>query len=208
MAHSTDTTQLLRESRQGHKEALDELMPRMHDELRDIAHRLLQKRPAGHMLTTTALVHEAYLKLIDQSRVEWEDQAHFQALSARVMRQILIDYFRKQGAKKRGGETATISLEEGRIPVDQRGETLLALDEALTRLSDRDPRKAQIVMYQFFGGMTQKAIANVLDISARTVRREWRKARAWLAREITEEGIEDDPNEEESSAIEQDDGMT
>ncbi len=203
MSHSTDTTQLLRESRQGHKEALDELMPRVHDELRDIAHRLLQKRPAGHMLTTTALVHEAYLKLIDQSRVEWEDRAHFQALSARVMRQILIDYFRKQTAEKRGGEAATISLEEGRIPVDQRGETLLALDEALTRLSDRDPRKAQIVMYQFFGGMTQKAIADVLDISTRTVRREWRKARAWLAREITEEGIEES-DEEEPSSDEQD----
>lgn len=204
MTDSTDTTQLLRESRQGHKEALDELMPRVHDELRDIAHRLLKKRPAGHMLTTTALVHEAYLKLIDQSRVEWEDRAHFQALSARVMRQILIDYFRKQTAEKRGGEQATISLEEGRIPVDQRGETLLALDEALTRLSDRDPQKAQIVMYQFFGGMTQKAVADVLDISTRTVRREWRKARAWLAREISEDGVEDVSEEDESSSEQND----
>lgn len=200
MAHSTDTTQLLLDSRQGHKDALDELMPLVHDELRDIAHRLLQKRPAGHMLTTTALVHEAYLKLIDQSRVEWSDRAHFQALSARVMRQILIDYFRKQTADKRGGEAPMISLEEGKIPVDQRGETLLALDEALTRLSKQDPRKAQIVMYQFFGGMTQKAIADVLDVSTRTVRREWRKARAWLAREISGTDIEEDENEEESSS--------
>jgi len=142
------------------------------------------------MLTTTALVHEAYLKLIDQSRVEWSDRAHFQALSARVMRQILIDYFRKQTAEKRGGDAPMVSLEEGKIPVDQRGETLLALDEALTRLSDRDPRKAQIVMYQFFGGMTQRAIADVLDVSTRTVRREWRKAQAWLARELSGYGIE------------------
>jgi len=199
MAPSSDTTQLLLDSRQGHKEALDELMPLVHDELRDIAHRLLQKRPAGHMLTTTALVHEAYLKLIDQSRVEWSDRAHFQALSARVMRQILIDYFRKQTAEKRGGDAPMISLEEGKIPVDQRGETLLALDEALTRLSDRDPRKAQIVMYQFFGGMTQRAIADVLDISTRTVRREWRKARAWLARELSGEGIEEEGSGDNAS---------
>ena len=190
MTDSSDTTRLLVDSRKGHKEALDRLMPKVHDELRDIAHRLLQKRPAGRMLTTTALVHEAYLKLIDQSRVEWSDRAHFQALSARVMRQILIDYFRKQTAEKRGGDAPKISLEEGKIPVDQRGETLLALDEALTRLSDRDPRKAQIVMYQFFGGMTQRAIADVLDVSARTVRREWRKARAWLARELSGSGLE------------------
>ena len=198
MAESSDTTQLLVQSRQGHKEALDALMPKVHDELREIAHRLLQKRPAGHMLTTTALVHEAYLKLIDQSRVEWSDRAHFQALSARVMRQILIDYFRKQTAEKRGGDAPMVSLEEGRIPVDQRGETLLALDEALDRLSDRDPRKAQIVMYQFFGGMTQRAIADVLDVSTRTVRREWRKARAWLARELSGHGIESE--EEDGTA--------
>lgn len=142
------------------------------------------------MLSTTALVHEAYLKLIDQSQVEWTDQAHFQALSARVMRQILIDYFRKQTAEKRGGDAPVLSLEDGRIPVDQRGDALVALDEALDRLSDRDPRKAQIVMYQFFGGMTQRAIADVLDVSARTVRREWRKARAWLARELSDYGVE------------------
>lgn len=198
MGESTDATQLLVDSRQGHKEALDQLMPLVHDELRKIAHRLLQKRPAGHMLNTTALVHEAYLKLIDQSRVEWTDQAHFQALSARVMRQILIDYFRKQTAQKRGGEAPTLSLEEGRIPIDQRGETLLALDEALARLSEQDPRKGQIVMYQFYGGMTQRAIADVLDLSTRTIRREWRKARAWLARELTEE---DEDAEETGSGV-------
>lgn len=198
MGESTDATQLLVDSRQGHKEALDQLMPLVHDELRKIAHRLLQKRPAGHMLNTTALVHEAYLKLIDQSRVEWTDQAHFQALSARVMRQILIDYFRKQTAQKRGGEAPTLSLEEGRIPIDQRGETLLALDEALARLSEQDPRKGQIVMYQFYGGMTQRAIADVLDLSTRTIRREWRKARAWLARELTEE---DEDTEETGSGV-------
>jgi len=189
MAESTDATHLLVASRQGHKEALDRLMPALHDELRDIAHRLLQKRPAGGQFNTTALVHEAYLKLIDQSAVEWNDQAHFQALSARVMRQILIDHFRKQQAEKRGGGQATLSLEEGAIPVDERGDVMLALDEALHKLSERDARKGQIVMYRFFGGMTQRAIANVLDVSPRTVRREWRKAKAWLAHELSGYGI-------------------
>jgi RNA polymerase sigma factor (TIGR02999 family) len=115
------------------------------------------------------------------------------------MRQILIDYFRKQTAEKRGGDAPMVSLEEGKIPVDRRGETLLALDEALDRLSDHDPRKAQIVMYQFFGGMTQRAIADVLDVSARTVRREWKKARAWLARELSGHGIESDEVDEATS---------
>ena len=192
MAESTDATQLLVASRRGHKEALDRLMPAMHDELRDIAHRLLQKRPAGNVFETTALVHEAYLKLIDQSRVEWEDRTHFQALSARVMRQILIDHFRKQQAEKRGGDQTKLSLEEGSIPVDERGDVMIALDEALTRLSERDPRKGQIVMYRFFGGMTQRAIADVLDVSPRTVRREWRKAKAWLAQELSGYGIGED----------------
>jgi len=189
MAESTDTTRLLLASRQGNKEALDRLMPTMHDELRAIAHRLLQKRPAGDVLNTTALVHEAYLKLINQSQVEWEDQTHFQALSARVMRQILVDHFRKQQAEKRGGDQVNLSLEEGKIPVDERGGVMVALDEALAELSERDPRKGQVVMYRFFGGMTQQAIANVLDVSPRTVRREWRKARAWLAHELSGYGI-------------------
>ncbi len=189
MAESTDATQLLVASRQGHKEALDRLMPAMHDELREIAHRLLKKRPAGNMFDTTALVHEAYLKLIDQSRVEWEDRTHFQALLARVMRQILIDHFRKQQAEKRGGDQTKLSLEEGRIPVDERGDVMIALDEALTQLSEQDPRKGQIVMYRFFGGMTQRAIADVLDVSPRTARREWRKAKAWLAHELSGYGI-------------------
>lgn len=189
MVESTDATQCLVEGRQGHKEALDCLTAVMHDELQAIAHRLLQKRPAGGELNTTALVHEAYLKLIDQSRVEWEDRTHFQALAARVMRHILIDHFREHHAEKRGGDRARVSLEKGTLSVDERSEVMLALDEALADLSERDPRKGQIVMYRFFGGMTQRAIADVLDVSTRTVRREWRKAKAWLARELAGYGI-------------------
>lgn len=190
MAPSSDATQLLVEGRQGHKEAVDELMPLLHDELRQIAHRLLQKRPAGRVLDTTELVHEAYLKLIDQSRVEWSDRTHFQALSARAMRQVLIDYFRRQQAEKRGGGRVKVPLEEGRIPVDDRGEVLVVLDEVLDQLAQKDERMAQVVMYRFFGGMTHRAIAEVLDVSPRTIRRDWRKAKAWLAHELAGHGID------------------
>lgn len=188
MSTSVDPTHLLVEGRHGHKEAIDELMPRVQTELKNIAHRLLQKRPAGGVLDTTGLVHEVYLKLIDQSRVEWSDQAHFQALSARAMRQILVDRFRRQQAEKRGGHLDEVTFHEGEIPIDERGEVLLALDEALDRLADTDARKAQVVMYRFFGGMSHRAIANVLGVSARTVRRDWRAAKAWLAREFGEWG--------------------
>ena len=168
MSETDDPTQLLVDSRQGHKEALDALVPQVHDELRSIAHRLLTKRPARRVLDTTGLVHEAYLKLIDQSRVEWSDRSHFQALSARAMRQILVDHFRRQNAEKRGGGDRPVTLDEGQVPVGQRGELLLALDEALDRLREQAPRKAQVV----------------LDVSTRTVRRDWRKAKAWLTQEL------------------------
>jgi len=186
MATSTDTTQLLVDGRRGKKEAIDQLMPRLHSELKQIAHRLLQRRPADGVLDTTGLVHEAYLKLVDQSRVEWTDEAHFQALSARVMRQILIDHFRRQQADKRGGEWTEVTFTEGEVPVDERGGMLLTLDEALDRLMEMDKRKAQVVMYRFFGGMSHRAIASVLDVSTRTVRRDWRAAKAWLTRWMQE----------------------
>jgi len=186
MAETQDPTQLLVDSRQGKKEALDALLPQVRDTLRQIAHRLLQRRPANRVLDTTGLVHEAYLKLIDQSRVEWVDRSHFQALAARVMRQILIDHFRKQQAEKRGGSNETVTLEEETVPTGQRGALLLALDEALDRLREQAPRKAQVVMYRFFGGMSQRAIAETLNVSARTVRRDWRAAKAWLTQELTD----------------------
>mgnify|MGYP000674511898 CR=1 FL=1 len=186
MPSSADATQLLVEGRQSQKAAVDKLVTQVHTELRQIAHRLLQKRPADGVLDTTELVHEAYLKLIDQSQVTWEDRAHFQALSARVMRQILVNHFHRQRADKRGGHLDEVPLQEGEIPVGDRGKVLLAVDEALGRLADHDARKAQVVQYRFFGGMTHRAIAEVLDISTRTVQRDWRAARAWLAHILTE----------------------
>ena len=178
MSQSTDqsarATALLQNGRRGEEKALDELLPLVYDELREIAHRLLCKRPAGGVLQTTALVHEAYLKLIDQSAVEWEDQVHFQALAAQAMRHILIDHFRKQSAEKRGGDAPKVSLKEGTIPVRH-------------QLAERDERQAQVVMCRFFGGMSQRAIADVLDVSTRTVRRDWKKARAWLGAALSDE---------------------
>ena len=185
MPASPDTTELLRAGRQGEKEALDELVPLIHDELRQIAHRLLQRRPAGRVLDTTELVHEAYLKLVDHSRVDWADQAHFQALSARAMRQILIDHFRKQQTPRGGGKRERVTFEPGRVPVHARGEALLALDEALTLLQKEHERLAQVVTMRFFGGMSHPAIARVLGLSRRTVQRDWRAARAWLKDRLT-----------------------
>ena len=185
MGSAPDTTALLIKGRRGQKEAIDQLVPQIHDELKQIAHRLLQRRPAGGVLNTTALVHEAYLKLIDHSQVEWTDQAHFQALSARAMRQILVDHFREQQAQRRGGDWQEVTFEQGKIPVEHRGATLIALDDALEELLKTDERLAQIVMYRFFGGMSHQAIADVLGLSSRTIRREWRTAKAWLYRRLT-----------------------
>ena len=186
MASSADATRLLVESRQGQKEAVDQLVSQGHTELKDIAHRLLRKRPANGVLDTTGLVHEVYLKLIDQSRVEWTDRAHFQALSARAMRQILVNHFHRQEAEKRGGHLQEVTFQEGKVPTGDRGEALLAVHEALDRLQEQDARKAQVVQYRFFGGMSNRAIADVLDVSTRTVQRDWRAAQAWLKRELAE----------------------
>ena len=182
LANPTDATHLLITGRRGHKQAVDALVPQIFDELKQIAHRLLQKRPADGVLDTTALVHEAYLKLIDQSRVEWSDRAHFQALAARAMRQILINRFHRQRAAQRGGALHRVTFEEGKIPLEQRGTVVLALDDALTALEQVDERLARLVLYRFFGGMSHKAIADVLDVSPRTIRRDWQAAKAWLAR--------------------------
>jgi RNA polymerase sigma factor (TIGR02999 family) len=186
MASSADATRLLVEGRQGQKEAVDQLVSQVHTELKDIAHRLLRKRPANGVLDTTGLVHEVYLKLIDQSRVEWTDRAHFQALSARAMRQILVNHFHRQEAEKRGGHLQEVTFQEGEVPIGDRGEALLAVHEALDRLQEQDARKARVVLYRFFGGMSNRAIADVLDVSTRTVQRDWRAARAWLKRELAE----------------------
>lgn len=173
-------TDLLAGVRAGDDRAVDRLMPLVYDELRAVARRHLGSERDGHTLATTALVHEAYLKLVDQTRVEWRDRAHFFAIASRLMRRILIDYARRHRSRKRGGDWRRIPLEFASIPTEDRADILLALDEALERLSALDERQARVVEYRFFGGMTEAEAAEALGVTPRTVRRDWVKAKAWL----------------------------
>jgi len=174
-------TRLLLAARNGDPEASGDLFHALYDELRLLAQRQLRRGAADGALQTTALVHEAYLKLCDASRLEVEDRAHFFALAARVMRQILVDHFRRGQSAKRGGGWIRLSLEDRDIPVENRGEVLLDLDRALSRLAAVDERLARVVEYRFFGGMTETEIARVLGVTDRTVRNDWVKAKAWLS---------------------------
>lgn len=190
-----DVTDVLERVRKGDPEAMGVLMPRVYDELRKIAHRHLRSERAGHTLSTTGLVHEAYLRLVDQQRTEWVDRAHFFAVAARMMRRILIDYARRHRALRRGGphkqaisldapEVDNVALAENDAEVGAHAEWLLALDEALNRLKDANERLARIVECRFFGGLTERETAAALGVSQRTVAREWSMARGWLYREL------------------------
>ncbi len=178
-----EVTRLLRAARSGDREAFDRLLPLVYDELRQMAGRQLRREQAGHTLNTTALVHEAYLKLVDQT-IDWRDRAHFRGIAARAMRQVLIDHARRRGAAKRGGDWQRTSLEPGQLPVAAASDELLALDKAMERLSRIESRLHQVVEYRFFGGMTEEEIAAVLGLTVRTVQRDWVKARAWLYKEL------------------------
>lgn len=173
--------------------ALDRLMPLVYDQLRGVAHRQLSGEATGHSLSTTELVHEAYLKLVDQSRTCWRDRAHFFAIAARTMRRILIDHARRhralrRGGRPEGGSPVRLSLDDVDIPVAERAEALLALDEALDRLGGMDPRLAQVVECRFFGGLTEAETAETLAVSRRTVAREWVIAKGWLYQELDDAG--------------------
>jgi RNA polymerase sigma factor (TIGR02999 family) len=181
-----DTTGLLRALRRGDRRALDRLMPQVYDELHRIAHRALERHGADATLRTTSLLHETYLKLVDQSRVEVEDRAHFFALAAAAMRHIVIDYARSRGRQKRGGDWQRISLDDNLRASDERLGEVLELDEALKRLEHFDERLCRVVECRFFGGMTVAATAAALNLAPRTVDRAWQKAKARLSREIRE----------------------
>ncbi len=183
-----DVSALLADWRGGDAGAMDRLLPLVYHELRSIAHRqLLSERP-GHTLSTTALVHEAYVKLVDQTRAQWTDQAHFLAVAARAMRRILVDYARKRQAAKRGGPQQPVTLEESAVMAEDRADALVALDEALTRLATLDERMGQVVECRFFGGLTEEETASALQVTSRTVRRDWAKAKGWLYQELREGG--------------------
>jgi RNA polymerase sigma factor (TIGR02999 family) len=183
-AGQTELTQLLIDARTGGAEALERVFPVVYDRLREIAHAHLGRDGEGRTVSTTALVHEAYLKLVSADRVEWQDKNHFFSLASRAMRQILIDYARKHLAARRGGELRRVDLDDVQIAVADRADTLVALDEALTRLAGFSPRLAQVVELKFFGGLNEDEAAKVLGVTDRTVRRDWIKARGWLQTEL------------------------
>jgi RNA polymerase sigma factor (TIGR02999 family) len=180
-ADTTGTvTRLLHAARAGDPSAFDRLMPLVYTELKRMAGRELRSERAEQAPGTTALVHELYLKLVDEAEIDWQGRAHFFTIAARAMRQILVDHARRRKAQKRGGDWQRIPLMETLMPKHVKWDELLALDEALNRLDSVDERMRKVVEYRFFGGMQEKEIADVLDVSARTVQRDWVKARAWL----------------------------
>jgi RNA polymerase sigma factor (TIGR02999 family) len=185
MTDTQPVTELLLELRGGGTEAVDRLYPLVYDELRRIAGRAFRGERSDHTLGTTGLVHEAYLRLADQTRLEFRDRVHFYAVAARAMRRILVDHARRHRAVKRGGGKPVIVLDEAVLPVEDRAEALVALDEALHDLEELDPRLGQVVQYRFFGGLTEEETGEVLGVTARTVRRDWLKAKGWLYHRLT-----------------------
>lgn len=180
-----EVTNLLFELKQGNKEAEGLLIPLVYRELRRIAAGYLRRESASHSLQPTALVHEAYLRLTEVKEIDWEGRSHFFAVAATIMRRILIDHARASRARKRGGGWDAVSLNEAVLPSPERSSELLALDEALTRLAGLDARQAKIVEMRFFAGMSEEEAGESLGISARTVKRDWRIAKAWLFKELS-----------------------
>ena len=182
-----EVTQLLIAWNNGDKSALDRLVPMVDRELHRLAHHYMRRENAGHTLQTSALVNEAYLKLIDQRHVHWKNRAHFFALSAQLMRRILVDHARGRKYAKRGGGAERISFDEALAVASQRGADLVALDEALTQLTSIDERKGKVVELRFFGGLSVEETAEALGVSTATVMREWSMAKAWLYNSLNNE---------------------
>jgi len=187
-SHPPEITALLVAWGRGEESALAQLTPLVHRELRRLARSYLRRERHGHTLQTDALVNEAYLHLIDLSRVEWRDRAHFFALAARLMRRILVDYARARQYQKRGGGAQRVPLDDLPDISVARGADFVALDDALNALATVDPRKAQVVELRFFGGLTAGEIAATIDVSEQTVLRDWRMAKIWLLRELSSAG--------------------
>jgi RNA polymerase sigma factor (TIGR02999 family) len=185
MTEPRQVTELLRRWSAGDRQALDELVPEVYQQLRVAARQRLANERAGHSLQPTDLVHEAFLRLNGYGRINWQDRAHFLAVAAGVMRRVLIDRARKRRAAKRGGPLDCVTLSESRAPEQSMEVDVLALNEALERLGRQDPRQCEIVELRYFGGLTHDEIAEVLGVSVPTVKRDWRVARLWLRRELS-----------------------
>ena len=184
MTAGSGVTQLLHDWQDGDRTALQKLTPLVYDELRRIAHRYVQRERTGHTLQTTALVNEAYLRLAGQENPAWQNRSHFFAVTAQVMRHILIDHARRRRYLKHGGELQQVPLEEASLMSDERAGELVALDEALHELKQLDPRKSHVVELRYFGGLSLEETAQVTGVSMMTVRRDWRAAKAWLFRRM------------------------
>ena len=179
-----EITRLLVAWGDGDESALAELTPLVHEELHRLAHHYMSGERAGHTLQTTALVNEAYVRLIDWKHVRWQNRAHFFGVSAQLMRRILVDFARARGYHKRGGGARPVALDEAAVVADDKGPDMVALDEALNSLAELDSRQSKVVELRFFGGLTNEEVAEVLKVSEGTVRRDWSLARAWLHREL------------------------
>ncbi|CAN5558180.1 sigma-70 family RNA polymerase sigma factor [soil metagenome] len=182
-----DVTQLLREMSKGEPEAPAKVIPLVYDELRRLARSYLQRERPGHTLQPTAVVHEAYLRLVQEKEIDWENRSHFFAIAARVMRQILVNYALAHRTGKRGGGARKLSLEAAEFVPQESADDLLALDEVLRDLAKSYPRQSKVVEFKFFGGMDTKEIAAALHVSEKTVLRDWSFAKCWLFRELTRE---------------------
>ncbi len=187
-----EVTRLLEDLSSGHQKAADQLIPLVYEGLRQLAGRYLSQERPGHTLQPTALVHEAYLQLVDQRQVRWQNRAHFFGVAATLMRRILMEHARNRQAAKRGGSAQKVSLDEAAALPLRQDVDLLALDDALTSLTALDARQSRVVELRFFGGLTVEEIGEVLGVSPTTVKREWRLAKAWLARELDRK-IADEP---------------
>ncbi len=179
-----EVTQLLVAWSNGDSEALEKLMPLVYDDLRRLARNYMNRERAGHTLQTTALIHEAYLRLIEQKDVKWQNRAHFFAISAQLMRRILVSMARARQADKRGGEARQVSLDEAMVFSEERAAELVALDDAMNELAALDPRRCRVVELRHFGGLSVEETAEVLKVSPDTVMREWKRAKAWLYSEL------------------------
>jgi RNA polymerase sigma factor (TIGR02999 family) len=183
-AARTDVTRLLAELSSGNEQALAELMPLLYSELRRLASYYLQRERGDHTLQATALVHEAYLRLVDQRHAHWENRNQFMAVASQLMRRVLVDYSRTRHSEKRGGNLEKVFLQEGAIGSKGRAAEVVELDDALTRLAEVDPEQALLVELRFFGGLSIEETAGILGVSPATVKRNWNVSKAWLAREM------------------------
>lgn len=180
-----DITRVLRSARSGNKEALDTLYPILYNQLRSIARQHLALEDGGHTLQKTSLVHELYLKLINQSDIEWQDRVHFFRIASRCMRQVLVDYARKKTADKRGGKKRAITFDEDHVILEEHAENLVEINSLIEKLAQVDERRSKVVEMRFFGGMSIPEISEVLNVTPRTIDRDWAKAKLWMHNELS-----------------------